>query len=94
MKIGVFIAILAIVIVASVIFIQRAGYNVKECNVDTDCIAATCCHASACVAKDKAPNCSGIMCTEECQANTMDCGQGSCKCENHACLAKITNIVQ
>ena len=88
---GVFVVILALVIIASILFIQNAGIKVnnKECNSDSDCIPATCCHASACVAKEKAPDCKIIMCTEECLTNTLDCGQGSCICQNNKCTAQL-----
>ncbi|MBW2982477.1 hypothetical protein KY343_06365 [Candidatus Woesearchaeota archaeon] len=62
-----------------------------ECRVNADCVAATCCHADACVAKEKAPNCEGIFCSMECKPYTMDCGQGRCICRNNICAAEITN---
>jgi len=60
-----------------------------ECRTNNDCAAATCCHADACVAKEKAPDCEGIFCSMECRPYTMDCGQGNCICENNKCTAKI-----
>jgi putative hemolysin len=50
------------------------------------CVPASCCHASSCVLESSAPNCSGVFCTMECRAGTMDCGAGHCgfvdgKCE-------------
>jgi hypothetical protein len=62
----------------------------KECQTNNDCVAATCCHADSCIAKESAPNCEGIFCSQECKPYTMDCGQGSCVCENNKCAAKIT----
>jgi len=61
----------------------------KECQTNADCAAATCCHADSCVAKENAPNCEGVFCSMECKPYTMDCGQGSCVCENNKCAAKI-----
>ena len=55
------------------------------CNDDSECVKATCCHASECVMASEAPDCEGIMCSMECRPNTMDCGQGSCKCINNEC---------
>ena len=62
-----------------------------ECRTNDDCAAATCCHADSCVAKENAPNCSEVSCSMECKPYTMDCGQGSCVCENNKCVAQISN---
>src|SRR5687768_4802608 len=32
------------------------------CTSDADCVAATCCHPSTCVARGKAPKCDAVMC--------------------------------
>ena len=61
-----------------------------ECITDADCAAATCCHASECVAKTNTPNCKDIFCSMECVPYSMDCGQGKCVCENKRCTAKIS----
>ena len=58
-----------------------------ECELDEDCIAAGCCHATSCVSKEKTPDCKGIVCTLECRPGTLDCGQGSCKCVEGNCEA-------
>ena len=58
-----------------------------ECSSDSDCVPASCCHATECVPAGEAPNCEDIMCTMECKPNTMDCGQGSCKCIDNKCKA-------
>jgi hypothetical protein len=87
MKIGVFVLILIVAIVAVILFITHAGK--VECQSDNDCVKASCCHATSCVAKEKAPSCSGMMCTMECKSGTMDCGQGSCVCQNNKCAAKM-----
>ena len=57
----------------------------KECSVDSDCVPASCCHSTACVSKEKAPNCSEIFCSQVCVPETLDCGQGSCACINNKC---------
>ena len=88
MKIGVFVAVLVLVIIAAVLFIRNTG-TADECATDSDCVHATCCHADSCVAKENAPSCTGIMCTEECSPNTMDCNQGSCLCQKNKCIANI-----
>ncbi|MBW2963602.1 hypothetical protein KY306_02400 [Candidatus Woesearchaeota archaeon] len=61
----------------------------KKCSVDSDCIAATCCHASEAVNKENAPDCSGVFCTQECVSGTIDCQQGEIKCVNGGCKVII-----
>jgi len=58
-----------------------------ECSKDSDCVPASCCHPDSCVPAGEAPNCEGMMCTMECKPDTMDCGQGDCKCINNKCKA-------
>ncbi len=58
------------------------------CQSDDDCVPAACCHASACVSKDKATPCNGVLCTQECQPGTMDCG-GGCLCHEGHCAARL-----
>ncbi|MBN1386417.1 hypothetical protein JW968_05595 [Candidatus Woesearchaeota archaeon] len=60
----------------------------KRCAEDADCVPSECCHATECVHKDFAPDCSGIMCTMNCEPGTMDCG-GRCVCEAGRCTAQI-----
>jgi len=60
-----------------------------ECMIDSDCVAATCCHADSCIAKENAPDCEGVFCSMECIPYTMDCGQGRCICKDHKCIAEI-----
>ena len=64
--------------------VKPEGY----CAIDSDCIPDSCCHAAGCVAKEKAPLCKGILCTQECVIGTLDCGQGSCKCINNKCQSE------
>ena len=59
-----------------------------QCNSDFDCVPASCCHATTCVNKNQAPNCSRVACTMECRGNTLDCGEGSCSCINNKCSVK------
>lgn len=58
------------------------------CQRDDDCVKASCCHASTCVARADAPDCSQSMCTADCQAGTMDCN-GGCLCQAGKCAAKL-----
>jgi hypothetical protein len=58
----------------------------SECVVDSDCVSATCCHSSICVSKNSAPDCKGIMCSQYCKPDSLDCG-GSCSCIDGKCNA-------
>jgi hypothetical protein len=58
------------------------------CKKDSDCVKATCCHASMCVSKDKAPSCKDAVCTLDCKYGTMDCG-GGCLCKDGKCAANV-----
>ena len=57
-----------------------------QCAVDADCVPAGCCHPSTCAPASAKPDCSGIMCTMNCQPDTLDCG-GRCACEAGSCKA-------
>ena len=61
------------------------GDKVVECSVDSDCVREICCHASTCTSKEQAPDCSNLFCTTECVPETLDCGQGECKCIKGQC---------
>ena len=61
----------------------------KVCSVDSDCIAAQCCHAADAVNKENAPDCSGMLCTMNCEPNTLDCGQGAVQCVSGSCEAVL-----
>ncbi len=80
------IFILAVILISGCVTENAGNSNTAfECSTDSDCARATCCHPSDCVPKDKAPDCSGVMCTEECRSGTMDCGQGRCACVEGKC---------
>ncbi len=57
----------------------------KQCRQDSDCVPATCCHPKEAVNKDYAPDCQGLLCTQECVPGTIDCGQGEIRCEDREC---------
>jgi len=61
--------------------------QIKECTQDSDCAPDKCCHPSSCITIEDKPNCAGVFCTQECQPNTLDCGQGTCKCADNKCAA-------
>ena len=85
---SIILIILAVIVLAAIIF-MLVPKPVSECDPDiaSSCVKATCCHATSCIAAEKAPNCSNTMCTQECEPNTLDCG-GSCSCEQGKCTAK------
>ncbi len=57
----------------------------KVCVEDSECVAAECCHSSDSVNEDYAPDCQGVLCSAECAANTLDCGQAKSRCVEGAC---------
>lgn len=57
----------------------------KVCTEDSDCTAAQCCHATDVVNNDNAPDCNGVLCTANCEPDTLDCGQAKAKCVESAC---------
>ena len=57
------------------------------CQIDTDCVKATCCHPRTAVNKSNAPSCTGIACDLSCQG-PLDCGAGKIVCENNKCTVK------
>jgi hypothetical protein len=75
------------IIAATILVVSCASQVPKEqqCTADTDCTAAICCHSDSAVNNDYAPDCGGILCSADCQAGTMDCGQAAAKCVQGAC---------
>ena len=94
--VGWIIIVLTVILILLLIFIKTSprdnGLNVSNmsyCALDSDCVPDSCCHASSCVNTANKPVCKSIMCTQECVSETMDCGQGSCKCINEKCKAVL-----
>lgn len=56
----------------------------KACETDTDCVPATCCHATDVINKNFAPDCSDMMCTMSCET-ALDCGRGKPVCKDGIC---------
>jgi len=87
------IIFLLAVLIFLIIFIRRipengsmaAQLDSSSCKLDSDCFADSCCHAKGCINSENKPVCNSIMCTQECVPNTLDCGQGACKCLNNKC---------
>ncbi len=67
----------------------EVNHQISECRTKRECVPAECCHAKSCVPASKSPSCKGILCTMECQPDTMDCGQGYCTCTEGRCEAAI-----
>lgn len=59
----------------------------KKCSSAADCVPVECCHAPDVVNRKFAPDCTDILCTEECLPNTLDCGQAEITCHNQECQA-------
>lgn len=73
----------------NIIIKNASSVEIDECNADSGCVPASCCHPSACVPKEKAPQCKSLFCTQECKPNSLDCGQGNCSCINKICKAVL-----
>jgi len=71
--------------------VKPPSYASGFCNSDEDCVPASCCHATDCVSKDQAPDCTDVFCTMECRPGTLDCG-GRCVCEDNKCVAKFAKV--
>lgn len=63
---------------------RDAGVEEKKCEVDADCVPATCCHATDVVNQEFAPKCDAVMCTMSCET-VLDCGQGTPVCNEGVC---------
>ena len=61
----------------------------KVCLKNNDCVQASCCHATDVINRENAPDCKGVMCTQVCEPNTLDCGQGQKKCLDGICVAVL-----
>ena len=97
-KVMVWIIILLIILIGIIVYFnyfsgknkdaKKDGGGVKsitECQVDSDCVPALCCHADSCVPGEAGPNCTGMFCTLSC-SGPLDCGAGHCGCVNNKCL--------
>lgn len=58
-----------------------------ECDEDSDCVPAQCCHAGDCIITEKRPDCSKVFCTRVCMPGTLDCG-GRCACVAGRCTGQ------
>ncbi len=79
-----------IIIIATIFLLSCTSVPTeKQCETADDCVKATCCHAVDAVNKDYGPDCTGQMCTLDCQEGTLDCGQGKIECIQNTCTAVI-----
>jgi hypothetical protein len=67
-----------------------AANGAPDCRRDSDCVPATCCHATRCTPRAKAPACNGVMCTLDVRPGTLDMGR--CVCRNAKCIADIAKV--
>jgi hypothetical protein len=83
-------------IVVAVLFSVSVGtvhaLSAGECQMDDQCVPAQCCHPTTCVASFDAPPCASTSCTSNCEAGTMDCGQGRCFCVEGLCRVKMAQV--
>lgn len=78
---------LFLIIILAFVFLISCTPAEKSCNADNDCLPAQCCHTADAVNKENSPDCSGVLCTTDCQPGTIDCGQGEIKCVSGECKA-------
>lgn len=64
----------------------------KQCSVDADCVAASCCHPADAVNTMYAPDCQDVACTMQCEPGTLDCGQGRITCLENRCVVIINKV--
>jgi len=57
---------------------------ITNCESDSDCAGAECCHPTSCINKAYKEACN-LGCTAVCEG-PLDCGAGSCGCVNHECI--------
>ncbi len=79
-----FVIVLILALIIGSYFYFHNSEKKGVCEIDEDCVPATCCHADSCVLKSEAPNCDGAICTMSC-SGPMDCGAGSCGCNKGKC---------
>jgi hypothetical protein len=83
---------LSLALVASLEMIKAPVATVSqtpsgECASDSDCVPATCCHATKCTLASQKPDCKGFACTMSCET-PLDCGAGNCACNQGKCIVK------
>ena len=79
------IVLFVVVVVVGFFWFVR-NYDFGE---DLKCVPASCCHATDCVLEIEAPNCSGVVCSMNCEPGTLDCEQARCEFVDGKCEAVI-----
>jgi hypothetical protein len=77
------IIVLVIILTAIYLFIPKSP-KIIECQINSDCIAASCCHPDSCIPEEQKPDCKRILCSMSCEG-PLDCGAGSCGCKKNKC---------
>ena len=77
----------AIAIMFLLLSIVLVSGGCVETSSEVTCVPASCCHPTECVTSDQAPDCSGLLCTQECVPGTLDCQQGYCEAIDGECVA-------
>jgi len=72
-------------------YTQEEPIPTGACTTDDDCVPAECCHAAECTTKDNKPDCTAVLCSQECRGQTMDCG-GFCACIGGRCIAELNDL--
>ncbi len=98
MKKGWLAIVIVIFLIAGIIIYSQSVNNNQNVNVtndayyctsDSDCMPEQACHPTSCINKKFESNKKGTFCTQVCEPGTLDCGQGSCICENNKCKVKF-----
>jgi hypothetical protein len=79
--------IIIMIFVLICLFLVSCAPSELTCTQDSDCVPNKCCHADGVVNQENAPECSGVLCTTQCQEGTLDCGQAAIKCVENECQA-------
>ena len=104
-QVAIFI-IVALVLVAGIVLVSwlkdkdEPEVEVRECEVDEDCVPEQCCDAYSCVGVSEAVDCSRVDCAPGCwsrEDNHTGCRQpdwdrnpyGECKCVNQKCGVEL-----
>lgn len=82
-----FLALLVVFLIFLILMKLSKPADLKYCEIDGDCVPATCCHPSGLVNMKYAPDCRGMICTEVCEG-PLDCGKGEIRCLNKECTIK------
>ncbi len=63
---------------------ENMSREIIMCDIESDCVPSSCCHAESCVSKKNAPDCELLFCSQVCQG-PLDCNAGYCGCVNNKC---------